>query len=197
MLRLAALTGAAELLPLLLQAAENEPDTGYYLLALYGQKSVIPELLKAMEIAHTLEAAATAFTELSDQTLPLIPRLTVVAKDEADDAEEADDPDEEPEQIPDIKAARAWWDKNKTKWKAEERWLTGKPATPTHLLAMSKKYAGSVGCDVMALLALAHKAPLNIAPETWRARQLQLLVEQFPATTSTQAASKPARTQHA
>ena len=124
LLRLAALTGAAEFLPLLLQAAENEPDTGYYLLTLYGQKSVIPELLKAMEIAHTLQAAATAFTQLSDQILPLIPRLTVVGKDEADDVEEA-------EQIPDIKAARAWWDKNQTKWKADERWLAGKPATPT------------------------------------------------------------------
>lgn len=194
LLRLAALTGAAEFLPLLLQTAENEPDTGYPLLVLYGQKSIVPELLKAMEIARTMEHAAAAFSQLSEQILPRIPRLTVVGEEEADDAEEAP-------KIPDVKAARAWWDKHQAKWKADERWLNGKPATPAHLTAMSKKHAGRFGRDLMALLSLAQKAPLNIPPEIWRARQMQRLAEQATAQatakTTTKPAAQPARARHA
>ena len=167
LLRLAALSGAAEFLPLLLQAAENEPDTAYYLLGLYGRKTVMPELLKALEMAHTTHAAAAIFTLLTDEILPRIPRLTVVGEEENDGEEAA--------QIPDIQAARAWWDQNQARWKAEERWLAGKPVTVSHLQALSNKYAGSNGRDVLALLALAQQEPLNIASETWRNRQLQLL----------------------
>ena len=204
LLRLAALSGAAEFLPLLLQACENDPDpdTGYYLLTLYGQKSVMPELLRAMENAHTIEAAATAFNQLSDHLLPRIPRLTVVG--ETADDEEADDEDT-PEHIPDIKAARTWWDNNQANWKTDERWLAGRPTTVPHLQAFTQKYAGSLGRDVMARLALAQKAPLNIASDTWRARQYQLLAEQSAAKPANntaskpagKAAAKPARTQHA
>jgi hypothetical protein len=168
LLRLAALTGAAEYLPLLLQAAESEPDTGYPLLVLYGQKSVMPELLKALEISHTMEQAAAAFSRLSDQILPRVPRLTVVGEEDEDEEEDA-------AKIPDAKAAWAWWDKHQGNWKVEERWLFGKPANAAHLTAMSKKYAGRFGRDVMALLALAQKAPLKISPEIWRAHQMQLL----------------------
>lgn len=200
LLRLAALTGAAEYLPLLLQAAENDPVSGYNLLTLYGQKSVIPALLKAMESVHTMEAAATAFTQLCDQNLRRIPRLTVVGKEETDDAE-----DNESEKIPDVIAARAWWDKNQTKWKTEERWLAGKPATPAHLQKLTKKYAASYGRDVMALLALVQKSPLNIASETWRARQQSLLAEMSAAKPvnksvvngAAQSTVKPASARHA
>lgn len=176
-MRLAALSGNADFLPLLLMAAENNPDTGYPLLVLFGQKSIMPELLKALEVAHTMEQAAAAFNQLSDQILPRVPRLTVVG-DEEIDAEEA------PAQIPDVKAARAWWDKHQAAWKADERWLYGKPTNSIHLTNLSKKYAGSFGRDVMALLALANKAPLNIPAETWSLRKKQLL--------DTQATVKPA-----
>ena len=167
LMRLAALTGNPDFLPLLLMAAENDPGTGYPLLVLFGQKSVIPELLNAMEFAQTIEQAAKAFGLLTDQNLPRVPRLTVVG-------EETDDVEEDAPQTPDIKVARAWWDKHQATWKAEERWLYGKPATTSHLIAMSKKHAGSFGRDVMALLALAQKVPLNIPSEIWRARQMQL-----------------------
>ena len=136
----------------------------------------MPELLKALEVAHTMEQAAAAFNQLSDQILPRVPRLTVVGE-EVDDAEEA------PAQIPDIKAARAWWDKRQAAWKAEQHWLYGKPTNPTLLTNLSKKHAGSFGRDVMALLALANKAPFNIPTETWSLRKKQLL--------DTQAAVKP------
>ncbi len=170
-MRLAALSGHSDFLPMLLMAAENDPDTGYPLLVLFGQKSVIPELLKALEAAHTIEQAATAFSALTDQILPRVPRLTIVGE-ESDDAE-ADAP-----QIPDIKTARDWWDKHQASWKTGERWLYGKPATTAHLTAMSKKQAGSFGRDVMALLALAQQTPLNIPAEIWRARQMQLYTGQ-------------------
>jgi hypothetical protein len=176
LMQLAALSGNADFLPLLLMAAENNPDSGYPLLVLFGKKSVMPELLKALEVAHTMEQAAAAFNQLSDQILPRVPRLTVVGE-EADDAEEA------PAQIPDIKVARAWWDKHQAAWKAEERWLYGKPTNPTLLTKLCKKHAGSFGRDVLALLALANKAPLNIHAETWSLRKKQLQ--------DTQAAVKP------
>lgn len=172
LLRLAALSGSAEYLPLLLQAADNDPDTGYPLLVLYGQKSVMPELLKALENARSMERAAAAYTQLTDQILPRIPSPTEAG---AEAEEGGDENDEDAPQIPDTKAARAWWNKHQTQWKAEERWLCGKPATPAHLIAMCKKYAGNFGCDLTALLALAQKKPLNIPPEIWRARQQQLL----------------------
>jgi hypothetical protein len=190
LLRLAALNGAAEFLPLLLQAAESDPDMGYPLLVLYGQKSVIPALLKALEAAHTMEQAASVFEQLTDYTLPLIPRLTVVGA--ASDDEKAP-----PEPIPDIKAAHTWWQHNQPNWKACERWLAGQPASPAHLLEMTKKHAGQFGCDLMALLALSQKAPLNIPCEIWRARQQQLLAAHTatakPATKS--AAKAPTQTQ--
>lgn len=199
LMRLAALTGNADFLPLLLMAAENTPDSGYPLLVLFGQKSVMPEILKGLEAAHTMEQAAAAFNKLTDQILPRVPRLTVVG-------EEADDAEETPEQIPDFKAARAWWDKHQTAWKADERWLFGKHANPAHLTALCKKHAGSFGRDMLARLELSNKAPLNIATETWRARQTQLLDAQVnekatakpnaqPAVTKQ--ASKPASSHHA
>lgn len=169
LMRLAALSGNADFLPLLLMAAENNPDSGYPLLVLFGQKSVMPELLKALEVAHTMEQAAAAFNQLSDLILPRVPRLTVVGEDAEDAVEEA------PAQIPDIKAARAWWDKHQAAWKVEERWLYGKPTNPTLLTKLSKKHAGSFGRDVLALLALDNKAPLNIPAETWSLRKKQLL----------------------
>ena len=171
LLRLAALSGHIEFLHLLFHVAENDPDTGFPLLVLFGQKSVIPELLKAMEVAHTIEQAAKAFRTLTDQILPRVPRLTVVG-------EETDDAEEDAPQIPDIKAARAWWDKHQATWKEGERWLYGKPATTAHLTELSKKHAGSFGRDVMALLALAQKEPLNIPSEIWRTRQMQLYTDQ-------------------
>ena len=72
----------------------------------------MPELLKALENAHTMEAAASAFSQLTDQILPRIPRLTVVGEEEADDS------GEDAPQIPDVKAARAWW---KTSRQLEDR----------------------------------------------------------------------------
>lgn len=193
LLRLAALSGNAEFLPLLLMAAENNPDSGYPLLVLFGQKNVMPELLKALEIAHTMEQAAAAFNQITDQILPRIPRLTVVG--------EEDDDAETPEQIPDVKVARAWWDKHQAAWKIDERWLFDKPATTAHLVAMSKKHAGRFGCDIMALLALSQKSPLNIPCETWRAQQQKLLAEQTAAQATTKSAvkttAKPASVRHA
>jgi hypothetical protein len=190
LLRLAALTGAAEYLPLLLNAAESDPDTGYPLLVLFGQKSVMPELLKALEIAHTMEQAAAAFSQLSDQMLPRVPRLTVVD-------EEEDDAEDDAQRIPDVRAARDWWDKHQAKWQAGERWLFGKPANAVHLTAMSKKHAGSFGRDLMALLALAQKAPLNIPTEIWRARQQQLLADKMAAQPAAQATNQPAKARKA
>ena len=193
LMRLAALTGNADFLPLLLMAAENNPETSYPLLVLYGQKSVMPELLKGLEVAHTMEQAATAFSRLSDQFLPRIPRLTVVG-------EETDDDENASAKIPDIKAARDWWDKHQANWKADERWLFGKPATAAHLAAMSNKHAGRFGRDIMALLTLAQKVPLNIPWEIWRARQQQLLAKKLAAQAATpaaKAATHPASARHA
>ena len=141
----------------------------------------MPELLKALENARSMEHAAAAYTQLTDQLLPRIPRLTVVGEEEVD--EEKDAP-----QIPDIKAARAWWDKHQPNWKADERWLFGKPANTAHLTALTKKHAGRFGQDIMALLALSQKAPLNIPTEIWRARQQQLLADKMAA----QPAARPA-----
>ncbi|MBU0620630.1 MAG: hypothetical protein KJ795_02175 [Gammaproteobacteria bacterium] len=190
LLRLAALSGAAEFLPLLLQAAESEPATGYPLLVLFGQKSVMPEHIKALENARSMEHAAAAFSQLSDQILPRIPRLTVVG-------EEEDDEEEDAPHIPDVKAARAWWDKHQANWKTEERWLFGKPVTTEHLTALAKKHAGRFGHDIMALLALSKKAPLNIPSEIWRARQQQLLADKLSAQPATKPAAKPMSARHA
>ena len=190
LLRLAALSGNAEYLPLLLMAAENNPDTGYPHLVLFGQKSVMPEILKGLATAHTMEQAAAAFTQLTDQILPRVPRLTVVG-------EETEDAEESPEQIPDIKVARTWWEQLQANWKADERWLFGKPATATHLAAMSNKHAGRFGRDIMALLTLAQKAPLNIPWEIWRERQQQLLAEQSATKPATQTPVKPTGARHA
>jgi hypothetical protein len=183
LLRLAALTGAAEYLPLLLNAAESDPATGYPLLVLYGQKSIMPDLLKALETPRSMEAAASAYTRLTDQILPRIPRLSVVGEEETDEEEDAPN-------IPDIKAARTWWDKHQPNWKADERWLFGKPATTVHLTALTKKHAGRFGNDIMALLALSQKAPLNIPTEIWRARQQQLLADKMAAQPATIPAAK-------
>ena len=170
-MRLAALSGHADFLALLLMAAENNPDTGYPLLVLFGQKSVMPEILKGLENAHTMEHAASAYRQLTDQNLPRLPRMSVVGEEETEPTEDSPD-------IPDIKAAQDWWANHQAKWKEGERWLFGKPATTAHLTTLTKKHAGQFGCDVMALLALANKAPLNIPTEIWRTRQQQLLAKQ-------------------
>lgn len=195
LMRLAALSGQDEFLPLINMALEANPDTGYPLLVLFGKKSVMPALLKGLETAHSMEHAAASYTKLTDQILPRVPRLSVVGED-SDDAEDT------PEQIPDIKAAHAWWNAHQANWKSDERYLFGKATSPIHLTAQSKKHAGRFGCDIMALLALSQQAPLNIPDETWRIRQTHLLDAQ--ATTKPHpkpAVSKPptqaASTRHA
>lgn len=189
LLRLAALSGSPEFLPHLLQLAATEPDKGYYLLGLYGQKSVIPEMIKAMEDVHTLEHAAIAFSQLSGQILPRVPRLSVVGSDPQKSAQTSE---EEADRIPDIQTARTWWQAHQATWQPNERWLMGKPATPLHLKTMCKKYAGSIGQDIMDLLALTQKAPLNIPSEMWHARQMQLLDAQAVAPVGAQATTRTA-----
>jgi hypothetical protein len=53
---------------------------------------------------------------------------------------------------------------------------------------MSKKHAGSFGRDLMALLALAQMAPLNIPTEIWRARQMQLRADKVTVQLAAQSA---------
>jgi hypothetical protein len=95
-LRLMALSGDPQFLPVLRRHAEVSPAAAMDLIACYGYPDLIPELLTALERADARRAAARAWRWLLGEPLPDKPRLGVVDGDGERAREDVDAAGERP-----------------------------------------------------------------------------------------------------
>ena len=177
-LHLAALSGSEEFHPVLQQYAKASPGTGYRLLALWGRREAMPDLLAGLKAPRTSEAASSAWFWITGQTLPQVPRLSVVGE------EPAEAPDAAAQgMIADLAAARGWWEAHQDSWAAGERRIAGAPMTEARLASLAGEMAGAASADILHLLSLFSGRPLAVWADDWFARRLQRLRE-FESTTA-------------
>ncbi len=167
LLRLAALSGAADFHPILQQHARNEPESGYRLLALWGRREAVDDLLEGLESPRDNAPAAVAWQLLTGQRLPRRPRMQVVGEQEPEAATG--------ESIADSEAARRWWSATRESWAPEERRLLGRPLSAATPLAWLADEAGAPAADALDLLGLQLGRPVGVAPETWILRRQECL----------------------
>lgn len=166
LLRLAALSGQEQLLPLLRNRLDTDPFNGCRLLALYGWVAALEELLGALERAPAMEAAATAWHWLTGQHLGRKPRLSLVGGGDEAATEET---------MPDSAAAKAWLQQHRGALTPGGRLFQGQPMTVPWLRDAAQALAGQGDADLLDLLALHLGRPLGITPGTWRTQRSNAL----------------------
>ena len=186
-LYLAALSGSEEFHPVLQQHASASPETGYRLLALWGRREAMRDMVAGLKDPRTSEAASSAWFWITGQTLPQVPRLSVVGEEPAEASEAAAQG-----MIADLEAARGWWEAHQDQWAPGERWIAGAPMSAARLTDLAGEVAGTASADILNLLPLFCGRPLAVWVDGWFAQRLQRLRE-FESTT----APAPARDQAA
>ena len=172
LLRMLALTGSEEGLPVILTYAERYPDRGYPLLALLGIPTVVEPIIRGMEKAETLQAAYMAWLMLTQVRLPQRPRLMLVDKNLQAEAEAVES--YEDEMIPDVTLAVKWWESHMQQWRQSRRWFAGAPMTIESLsLAVTERIGVAVE-DALALLELHLRRPLGLGRGWESHRQTKL-----------------------
>jgi len=167
LLRLAALCGEPGFHPVLQQHARSEPESGYRLLALWGRREAVDDLLEGLESPRDNAPAAVAWHLLTGQRLPRRPRMQVVGEQETEAA--AGEP------IADVEAARQWWSAAREGWAPDERRLLGRPLSLAVVLDWLADEAGAPAADALDLIGLQRGMPAGIAPETWILRRQESL----------------------
>ncbi|WP_429884433.1 hypothetical protein [Geoalkalibacter halelectricus] len=159
LLRLAALAGDAEMLPVLHRLLDERPEQWARLLALHGSASAVEILIEALSRAATMDAAARAWPWISGQALPSKPRLRAVGREDGQGA------------MPDVEAARDWWAQQRSVLPPTGRMLQGAPLSLARLHALALTQAGEAGRDLLDLLALHLGRPLGFSPRAEQARR--------------------------
>ena len=167
LLRLAALSGEPGFHPVLQQHARSEPESGYRLLALWGRREAVDDLLEGLESPRDNAPAAAAWRLLTGQRLPRRPRMQVVGEQEPEATTG--------ESIADIEAARQWWSAAREGWAPDERRLLGRPLSAAAPLAWLADEAGEPAANALDLLGLQTGRPAGVAPETWILRRQECL----------------------
>jgi hypothetical protein len=162
LLRLAALGGDCELLPVLRRQLETDPLSGAGLLALHGTAGAIDILLEALKHPPAMAAVGRAWPHLCGSVLPLLPRLRLVGEE-----------GESAATIPDAKSAFLWWQERRND--GGKRWIAGASMSAAHLADLAGKKAGRAGGDLLDLLALQLGRPLGISPGAEQARRRTVL----------------------
>lgn len=173
LLRLAALGGDCELLPVLRRHFEADPEQGAALLALHGTAGAIDILLEALKHPLAMAPAGRAWPHLSGFVLPLLhPRLRLVGEEEGERAAT----------LTDARSATLWWEERRNE--EGKRWIAGASMSPLHLADLAGEKAGRAGGDLLDLLALQLGRPLGISPGAEQARRrtvLQKVLLQAPS----------------
>jgi hypothetical protein len=160
LLRLMALNAAPEHLPILQAASESSPRFNPRWWALTGRTDVVPQLIEQLGRPAQAAAAREAWHLLTGLVLPERPSLALV--DEQGERLEPDpDTASRLRQIPDIDAARAWWEGQRDTW-GDQRWIMGQPDEAAWLFALCRDTAGRTVDDIQDLLALKLGHPLGI-----------------------------------
>ncbi|ALC17963.1 hypothetical protein DSOUD_3243 [Desulfuromonas soudanensis] len=166
LLRLAALGGDADFLPVLRRHFETDPAQGAGLLALHGRAGAVEILLEALKHPPARTAVARVWPHLTGSPLPLVPRLRLVGDE---------NPGENAATIPDPLAAIRWWEEHRKE--GAGRWIGGAAMSTAHLADLAGKTSGTAGRDILDLLALQLGRPLGLSANAEQARRRVALQE--------------------
>jgi hypothetical protein len=174
LMRLMALNGAADDLPLLLAACEGSSSFDPRWLALTGLQGAAAALIEQLGRAVTAKRANDAWLLLSGEGLPLQPALKLVGKRGEPIASPIEREERQP-MIADSDFAQRIWESQRERWGAQ-RWVMGRSDDPVWLRKLCRDYAGAISIDLMDLLNLKHKQPLGRwFQDGWRTHQLRQL----------------------
>lgn len=139
---LVALSASIELLPQLEVFAEQHPEPGYYFLALFGFRAVLPQLLKGLKNSRHAKIASDGWLILTGEQLPLRSAL-YDAKKTINNVVKI---------VPDIFVAEQRIEQ--CAWNDNQRYLFGKEISEENLQNHLKKYQGKINEYMQDLLKL-------------------------------------------
>ncbi|VAW70709.1 hypothetical protein MNBD_GAMMA12-2382 [hydrothermal vent metagenome] len=173
LLRLAALSGDNQFLPVLESFTHTAPEHAYHLLALHGNKGAIPIMIEGLKNASQLEYAEQGWDLLTDVKLPQVPRMYLAANSEDDFDEESnfsaenntddddfelggdfDEEENKEDTVSDVRVAEQWWADNSDSWQHENRYLKGQLAHSQGLAKIIQTTAGLITADLLEALVL-------------------------------------------
>lgn len=166
LLRLMALTGTSEYLPILRDAARHDPAYGMYLLGLHGSGRIMPDILDGLDRAASMDEAAHAWTWLTGQELPSKPRLGVVSGRSTGPARG---------RRPHDGVAREHWAVAGERFAPDGRYLAGRPLDRAAVAHAAGRWCGRAGRDVLALLALQSGGTCCLDPDGWMVHRREAL----------------------
>jgi len=162
-LRFAALSGQEHYFPMLSHITEQAPEIGYHFLALHGQTQSVQTILEGLNHPRTANYAEPAWWWVSGQSLPKVPRLSVVG-------EENEELEEEVGYLPDAQPAQSWWGQQQRDPSA--RWLQGKAFSLATVHKLMTQYSGVISKDLFDLYALNTQTPLQLGHYIWHDTRL-------------------------
>jgi hypothetical protein len=171
LLRLMALNGAPEHLPILLESARQSNGVDTRTLALSGRAEVAELLLERLSQPRYAQAAHDDWIFLTGHPLPERPMLMRVDP-RGESAETPSEAEQASGLVPDSQVARLWWEHHRAAW-GEQRWVMGQPGDSARLITLCRHFAGESAADLMDLLALQLKRPLGLSPR-WGWQSLRL-----------------------
>lgn len=161
LLRLMALNGSPEHLPILLESARQSNVCDIHTLALSGRAEVVELLLERLGQPQCANAAHDDWVFLTGHPLPERPMLMLVDP-QGETVEAPAETEHESGMVPDSETAHLWWTHHRTAW-GEQRWIMGQSCDTPRLIALCRDAAGETAVDLMDLLALRLKRPLNMS----------------------------------
>lgn len=138
------------------RAADDDPDTGLWVIALSGRRDAAERILEALRDPRSTEPAAIAWQWLTGEALPRRDQLREVGAE----AEKAAGPT-----IPDRDTAERWWNANGRAWAVGERRLMGGSPDPARAAKLAARWVGRAG-DALLERAAMHGPGLYVQG-TW------------------------------
>jgi hypothetical protein len=172
LLRLMALNGSPDHLPVLLESYERSSRFDSRWWTLIGMAECAPHLIQQIGQPELSEQAHNDWLLLTGVNLPERPALMLVDQ-------EGERVDADPELnsrvrlVPDAHYAQSWLEANRAAW-GEQRWIMGQPVTSEWLFELCREYTGDCIDDMTDLLALKLQQPLGIGGRCgWQALRHQ------------------------
>jgi len=174
-LRLAALDGNEELLPIFTSVSESKPKFGSYLISLLGTTESIKFLFSMLQNPKISIFIIPAWQQITGQKLKTVPRISLVDNKSVINSE-SDEADSVP-LIADIESAQLWAKKYVSKWEMSTRYIHGMKCNQENLIKLSYQFSGGIGKDIVDLLALSVNKKLTLKPEFWISNRYEILDE--------------------
>jgi len=174
-LRLAALNGSNEFLPIFNSVSENKPEFGSYLISLLGTTESIKILFTMLQKPRISLLIIPAWQLITGQELKVVPRISLVESNPK--AKPNVDKEDDVPLIADIKSAQIWAKKHVPKWKENSRYIHGEICSKNNLIELSYLLSGKIGKDVFDLLSLNFNRNLNLKLNMWMSDKFKILDE--------------------